>query len=91
MALSTKTEYFTADGQSTIKVLRAIIFTSTTADTLDLKDGSSGGSVKMSFAVAAGGTTGVSLPDGGITISTGTGWYADVTTTGAPKITLIGD
>lgn len=90
MALITKCETFAADGQSSIKILRGILFTSTTADTLTLKEGSSGGTVKFTFAVGAGSSTGFSFPEGGVTSTTGN-WYVDVTTTGTPAITLIGD
>jgi hypothetical protein len=87
---SGKTQYFTADGQSTVRVMRSLVFNSTTADTLDLRDGSSGGAIFMTIQCSAGGTTsldfaqGVAAPTGGLI-------YVDVTTTGAPKVTIIGD
>lgn len=79
---------FTADGQSDFKIIKTIVFNSTTADTLELREGSSTGTVRLSLIIAAAGVAVIPLGEG-IVSETGN-WYVDVTTTGAPKITLIG-
>jgi hypothetical protein len=89
MASASKVATFTADGQSDIKILKGFIFNSTTADTLDLRQGGSGGTISMSLVIAAAGVAVVPLGDG-IACPSGN-WYVDVTTTGSPKITLWGD
>ena len=87
--MAAKPERFTADGQSTITLLSGVVFASTTADTLDLRAGGAGGTIYLTIGVAANGTTSLSF-DPPIASPTGA-WYADVTTTGAPKITLVGN
>ena len=87
---ASKVEVFAADGQSSIKILRAILFTSgAAADTVELRAGSSGGAVFLTFrnptALSSVGQTferGVQCPTGN--------WYVDYT--GTPgTVTLIGD
>ena len=86
-----KIEAFAADGQSTVTVLRAIIFTSgAAADAVELKAGSSSGSVLLTYrqptALASIAQT---FPDGGVTCPVGA-WYVEYT--GTPgTVTLIGD
>jgi hypothetical protein len=89
MAASGKCAVFAADGQSDIKILRGIIFNSTTADRVDLKAGSSSGTALISFIIAAAGVAVLNLGDG--IVSPVGNWYVDVTTTGAPLITIWGD
>jgi hypothetical protein len=87
---ASKIRTFAADGQSDIKILRAIIFTSgAAADAVELKAGGSGGVVFLTYrqptALASIGqtfTTGVECPTGN--------WYVEYT--GTPgTVTLIGD
>ena len=90
MRAASKVETFAADGQSSIKILRALVFTSgAAADTLELRAGSSGGAVIITYrnptALSSIGQTferGVECPTGN--------WYVDYT--GTPgTVTLIGD
>lgn len=86
-----KVEPFAADGQSTISVLRALVFTSgAAADTLELKAGGSGGAVYLTYKQpTASATIAQSFPDGGVTCPTGN-WYVEYT--GTPgTVTLVGD
>ena len=90
---ASKVRPFTADGQSDIKILRGIVFSSTTAaDRVDLKNGGSGGAILLTYhQPTALATIAQTFADGGVECPEGN-WYVEVTTaTTFGVVTLIGD
>lgn len=90
MAGASKIRTFAADGQSDIKILRSLVFTSgAAADTLELKAGSSSGSVLLTYRQPTALATIAQTFVNGIECPTGN-WYVEYT--GTPgTVTLIGD
>jgi uncharacterized protein YcnI len=88
--LADKAETFTADGQSNITLLSAVSMnTAGTALTVDLREGSAGGTIKYTFQVPINSSLHVPFPEG-VLSATGA-WYVDVTGGATPRVTVTGD
>jgi uncharacterized protein (DUF2126 family) len=89
--MASKSETFVSDGQSTLSILDAVVLTAgTDAAVCDLREGGSGGTIKITVKAAAASTAPcLVFPDG--LVSAVGGWYVDFTAGTSPRITLVGD
>jgi len=91
VASASKIRRYTADAQTDITIIRAIVFTSAAAaDTVELKDGSSSGTVLITYRQPTVLATIGQTFEHGVTAPSGGSWYLELTG-GAAEVTLIGD